>query len=141
MFVLSCAVAAFVSTVTAQDRHGQPTVEAARTSAPISVDGHLDEEAWRAATPVGGFLQRDPLEGQPATEPTDVRVVYDETAVYVGVRLHDREPDRVRADIDNSEAIHGAQGVRCSGIELELELEQPPSASASSIRGALSQPN
>jgi hypothetical protein len=59
------------------------------------VDGHLDEEAWRAATPATRFTQRDPDEGKPATEETELRIVYDDAAIYVGVRLRDREPARI----------------------------------------------
>src|SRR5512135_706081 len=61
----------------------------------IVVDGRLDEEAWRRATPVSGFVQSDPDEGRPATEPTEVRVLYDDRAIYVGLRLIDDRPDQV----------------------------------------------
>ena len=59
------------------------------------VDGQLDDAAWRDAKPATEFLQRDPDEGKPATERTEMRIVYDDDAVYVGVRLHDREPGRI----------------------------------------------
>ena len=75
--------------------HGGPEVQATRATSPIAVDGRLDEPAWEVAAPVSGFLQRDPDEGRPATEPTELRVVYDEAAVYVGVRLRDSEPARI----------------------------------------------
>src|SRR5262245_11206523 len=71
-----------------------PTVEvrALRTAQPPSIDGHLSEETWGAATPVSGFIQRDPEEGKPATEDTEVRILYDDTAVYIGARLFDDDP-------------------------------------------------
>lgn len=76
--------------------HGPvPTLQAVRVSTPLRVDGHLDEEAWRAATPATGFTQRDPDEGKPATEQTELRIVYDDAAVYVGVKLRDREPAKI----------------------------------------------
>jgi len=71
------------------------TVQAARVSTPPRIDGHLDEEAWRAATPVTQFTQLDPDEGKPATENTELRIIYDDSAVYVGARLHDREPSKI----------------------------------------------
>ncbi|MBW3534365.1 MAG: hypothetical protein KY453_03970, partial [Gemmatimonadetes bacterium] len=55
----------------------------------IGVDGVLDEAAWRAALPVTGFTQLDPVEGAPATEPTDVRILYDEDALYIAATLYD----------------------------------------------------
>src|SRR5687767_4769680 len=46
------------------------------TEAP-TIDGSLDEAAWDRATPITGFVQAEPLEGQPASERTDVRLLYD----------------------------------------------------------------
>ncbi len=64
-----------------------PQAQAVRASGPIHLDGRLDEPAWRAATPITAFTQLDPREGQPVSEPTEVRVLYDDAAVYLGVRL------------------------------------------------------
>ena len=65
-------------------RHGEPVVRAERAGGPISVDGRLDDEPWRAAPAARAFLQRDPDEGEPATEATELRVLYDDSALYVG---------------------------------------------------------
>jgi hypothetical protein len=53
-------------------------LQAVRTSTPITIDGALDEAAWRDAPIAGGFLQSEPDEGAPASQQTDVRVGYDE---------------------------------------------------------------
>ncbi len=58
---------------------------ATRASGPISLDGALDEPAWRDAPVASGFLQNEPSEGQPATFDTEVRVLYDDQALYFGV--------------------------------------------------------
>ena len=55
----------------------------------MRIDGRLDEAAWAAAIPVTSFTQRDPDAGAPATERTEVRILYDGDAVYVGARLFD----------------------------------------------------
>ena len=69
-----------------------PTVTArAMTSAP-TIDGRLDEGAWTDAELVTGFVQREPIEGQPVSERTEVRIAYDEDALYVGAWLYDRDP-------------------------------------------------
>jgi hypothetical protein len=65
---------------------------AVRASSPPVIDGRLDDRVWSEAVPLSGFLQRDPNEGQPATDPTLVRVAYDDEALYVGAHLVDREP-------------------------------------------------
>jgi hypothetical protein len=63
---------------------------AVRTSTTIRLDGRLDETAWAAAPVTDRFTQIDPDEGRPASERTEVRVLYDDEHLYVGVRLHDR---------------------------------------------------
>jgi len=60
----------------------------------ITVDGHLDEAFWSRATPAADFIQQDPDNGAPATEPTEVRILYTEKALYMGVTAFDSEPDR-----------------------------------------------
>ena len=48
------------------------------------LDGKIDEAGWQAATPVTEFTQVDPVEGQPATERTEMRFLFDDGALYVG---------------------------------------------------------
>ncbi len=72
-----------------------PTAVAVRIQRPPSLDGRLDDDAWRVALPIGGFRQIDPTEGAAATESTLVYLVYDDAAIYVGLRLFDDEPHRI----------------------------------------------
>ena len=72
-----------------------PSVEAVRAPTPVTVDGRLDDEAWASVPPFADFTQRDPEEGQPATERTELRLLYDDDALYVGARLDDSEPERI----------------------------------------------
>ena len=72
-------------------------VQAVRLDAPITLDGVLNDPAWARARVVSGFRQRDPDEGQPATLPTEVRLVYDDATIYVGARLYDTAPDSIVA--------------------------------------------
>jgi len=65
-------------------------------SAAIVIDGELNDAAWQKATPITTFVQRDPLEGAPATFRTEARVVSDSTAIYIAVRAYDPEPKRIR---------------------------------------------
>ena len=68
------------------------------TAVPI-LDGRLDDAAWRAATPIADLRQREPLEGVAASERTEVRVLFDETTLYIAVHAFDSEPDKVIARI------------------------------------------
>jgi hypothetical protein len=72
-------------------------VQAVRLSAPITMDGDLHDPAWNQAQVFSGFTQRDPAEGAQPTERTEVRVVYDDEALYVGARLYDSAPDSIIA--------------------------------------------
>ena len=73
-----------------------PQAHASRTSQAVHLDGHLDEAAWAAAAPTTVFTQIDPEEGKPATQATEVRVLYDDAYLYIGARLHDTGPTRAR---------------------------------------------
>lgn len=69
---------------------GQVTSAVAqRTSNPPVIDGRPNEGAWQAAPVLGGFTQREPNDGRPATENTEVRILFDEDAIYVAVWAHD----------------------------------------------------
>src|SRR5262245_9717903 len=57
---------------------------------PITLDGRLDEADWQAASPIGPLMQQVPREGQPASEPTEVRVLYTAAALYFGVVCHEQ---------------------------------------------------
>ncbi len=72
-----------------------PSVAAVRTAAPVVIDGRLDEAAWAAAPAATDFVQRDPDEGKPASERTEIRVLYDDDALYVSARMFDRQPGRI----------------------------------------------
>jgi hypothetical protein len=61
----------------------------------IQVDGRLDEPAWQRAEPAVGFRQQDPDNGVAATEPTEVRILFNRQRLYIGVTLQDSEPDRI----------------------------------------------
>jgi hypothetical protein len=66
-----------------------PTSRAVRARGSIRLDGRLDDAAWANAPVTDAFTQIDPEEGMPASERTEVRVLYDDEALYVGVRAFD----------------------------------------------------
>lgn len=65
---------------------------ATRATGPIEVDGRLDEPAWAVAPLAKDFIQNDPREGEPATFDTEVRLLYDDDALYIGVFAKDDTP-------------------------------------------------
>jgi hypothetical protein len=75
-----------------------PALRAARSAgAPPAIDGRMDEEVWNLAAIATGFTQSRPQAGAPATERTEARILYDNHAIYIGVRLFDSRPDSVVA--------------------------------------------
>ena len=68
---------------------------AVKTAAPITVDGALDEEDWSRTAPATDFLQSEPREGEAASEQTEVRILYDDNNLYIGVVARDREPGEI----------------------------------------------
>ena len=66
-----------------------PGVAAVRLTAPITVDGRLDEAVWQTPNPATGFRQSQPHQGDLSVNRTEVRFAYDDAAIYVGARMYD----------------------------------------------------
>ena len=64
------------------------------TQAPV-IDGRLDDSSWKDAAPFAGFVQRELQEGAPVSERTEVRILTDGQALYIGAWLYDREPAHI----------------------------------------------
>jgi Domain of unknown function (DUF5916) len=97
----AAAVAADPAVASASDRAqtlapAAKVVRAVRATEPIVLDGRLDEAVWKTAPAASGFTQNDPKDGEPATEPTDVWVVYDDHALYVAAFCRDSDPAKIR---------------------------------------------
>jgi len=89
-------LAALVSElVTAQSPASRPSVQAAQRTTPVAIDGRLDEPAWARASVARDFVQREPIEGRPAEQATEVRILYDDDAIYVGARMFDDAPSTI----------------------------------------------
>ena len=73
------------------------TANAVRVDRAPKLDGTLDDPLWQRAEPISNFRQREPHEGEPATEKTEVRILYTRHAVYFGIYCYDSEPSRIIA--------------------------------------------
>ena len=90
-------------------QNGAPIANATRVEEAPTIDGILDDASWTGASRLRDFVQRDPSEGEPVSERTDVRILYDDEAVYVGAWLFDRDPSGIvygeaRRDADPQDA-------------------------------------
>lgn len=62
---------------------------------PIHIDGSLSEKAWSSAQVVSDFTQRELTEGAAPTEKTEVRIIHDESTLYIGIKCFDSEPGKI----------------------------------------------
>jgi hypothetical protein len=131
------AALSFALTAAADDRGKHYT--ATRTNLAPRIDGRLDDPAWRAARVDADFHQNFPAEGKPASQRTELRVLYDDQALYIGVRCFDDAPkgiverltrrdrdtdaDKITIDIDSKDdretAYHfdvNVSGVLADGV-------------------------
>jgi hypothetical protein len=77
---------------------------AVRAPTPPAMDGRLDDAVWQLSTPVTSFTQARPEPGSPASQLTEVRVLYDDHAIYVGARMFDALPDSIAAPLARRDA-------------------------------------
>lgn len=100
---LSCLVVPFFA-VFAQSQPAPIRVHALHISEPIELDGLLSESAWQGPG-FSDFKQRDPNQGEPTTERTEVWVAYDDAALYVAARLYDSSPDSIMRILGRRDAF------------------------------------
>ncbi len=81
-----------------------PVLAATWLTSPVTLDGKLDEPVWRTSPVATGFVQRQPFNGNPASQRTEVRIAYDAHALYVGVRNHDTAPDSIAQQLGRRDA-------------------------------------
>ncbi len=85
---------ASAAAIGSRDADGQLVVRAQRLRESLVVDGNLDESFYSQLQPVGDFVQVEPTYGAPATERTEMWVVFDDHAIYIGLRCFDGGMDR-----------------------------------------------
>jgi Domain of unknown function (DUF5916) len=89
--LLAISAASAMAQVAPQGVSGR-VVAAARTDRAPRLDGTLEDPVWKAAETLTDFRQREPLETSPATEKTEVRILYDSHHVYFGIHCYDGDP-------------------------------------------------
>jgi Domain of unknown function (DUF5916)/Carbohydrate family 9 binding domain-like len=74
------------------------TLQAVKTNQVPKIDGNLDDAAWANVPVASDFIQNFPTYGIPCSQRTEVKIIYDNTAIYIGAYLHD-DPALVRKQI------------------------------------------
>ncbi|RYY90353.1 MAG: hypothetical protein EOO15_02895 [Chitinophagaceae bacterium] len=98
------------------------TLSATRTQSAPKIDGKVDEPAWQTAPVADGFIQNYPDYGKASKHRTEVRVLYDDDALYISARLYD-QPALVRRQLTARDA-EGRQDVDCFSVFLDTYNDQ-----------------
>jgi hypothetical protein len=93
--IISAQSVAASGTGNSRQASSTPEFRAAPLSQDIQLDGKLDDAGWATATPMTLDLQRDPDEGKPVTERTEIRAMVGNGALYLGARMFDDDPARI----------------------------------------------
>lgn len=80
------------------------SLPAVKTSQPIKIDGNLNDAAWQNIEPTGNFITFSPVFGKASTHKTEVRITYDNVAIYVGAYMYDK-PENIRRQITARDII------------------------------------
>ena len=95
VLTLACAGGLDAQEFTSMASGEAKEARATPVASPPTIDGRLDDGAWQAAEVLGGFVQREPVDGRPVSERTEVRMVYDADALYVAAWMFDSDPSRI----------------------------------------------
>ena len=87
-----------VTATTNLNTYASKEIKALLTREEIEIDGSLNEEDWSRAQVIEDFMQQYPDEGQPLSERTEVRLLYDREKLYIGFECYDSEPEKIVAN-------------------------------------------
>ncbi len=104
--------------VISRNAAGQATVRAVRLAAPLQLDGKLDEAVYQDVPAISDFVQVDPAAGEPATEKTELWLLFDRDSLYVVGRCWDSHPER---EIANEMRRDGARIPRNENVAFSLD--------------------
>lgn len=98
-FVLLTAGQAGLSLLSAQSVPGRKSIAAVRTGEAPTIDGKIDEPVWQNANVAADFVQYSPFGGEKASLDTEVRLLYDDEAIYIAAIMYDTSPDSIIRDL------------------------------------------
>src|SRR5881394_3527963 len=108
---------------------GQATVRAIKLSAPLKLDGVLDEEVYKREAPFGGLIQVAPNYGAPSTEKSEIWITYDDKNMYLTCRCYDASPPS-----EWSSTKSGATRAACATTNTSACCSTPSTTGAAVLR-------
>ena len=96
----------FLSPILSQDEiSATKTVHAVKNDGEIVLDGVLDEAIWLDVVPATNFIQLSPIPGIVPSQMTEVRIIFDDEALYIGARMWDNAPDSILSQYTSRDAV------------------------------------
>ena len=82
-------------------------ISAVRIDKPVKIDGILDDEEWKDIPIAKDFIELRPNNGKPENPDfkSEVKVMYDDTGIYVGAMLYDKEPSKISKELTERDGI------------------------------------
>ncbi|MCA1756190.1 MAG: carbohydrate binding family 9 domain-containing protein [Bacteroidales bacterium] len=99
LFIFSTIVLTGSSFLSAQSVTGRKSMEAVRTTESPVIDGQINESVWQKANVADDFIQYSPYGGERSTLNTEVRLLYDDEAIYIAAIMYDTSPDSIFRDL------------------------------------------
>jgi hypothetical protein len=88
-----------------QQESKRPIIKIPKISNPPKIDGRLDDDCWAQATKLSNFYKYVPVDGEPASEKTEVLLAYDKENLYVAFRCYDSNKQKIRAHLSKRDTI------------------------------------
>jgi hypothetical protein len=94
---------------------------ATRTAIKPKIDGRLDDECWhKVGTWDGNFIQQQPNQAQPPSQKTEIKILYDDTYLYMALKCYDDEPEKMRPVLGRRDLNSGDM----AGIAIDSYLDK-----------------
>lgn len=92
------------------------TLQAKSINDKITIDGKLDEEIWKTAEVASDFVMFEPDNGKPISydKRTEVKVLYDDTSLYISAVMYDNEPNKILKEITKRDVFGAADNFSVS---------------------------
>lgn len=104
----SIIILGFIGVDDLSAQNASSAVPAYQVESSISVDGRLDEESWHKAEAVSDFRQFEPREGEPASQRTEVRILYGAGNLYIGATLYDDQVEQIEQTLGRRDEYNRA---------------------------------
>lgn len=99
------------------------SIQTMRVNETIKVDGELSENSWNLVSKATGFVQQSPNTGKPSRFPTSVKILYDDTGIYIGAMMYDASPDSILKELGTRDAGTNNADLFAVGFDTYLDKQ------------------